>query len=172
MHRNGHYGASLLAYAPIGFVVIALGFPTAAVGGGVLALGLAMVPDWDQRIPNVPHRGPTHTVHFAAAVGAVTGLLGAAMGASVSSPDVDALAVFGGAVLGATTGTVSILAHIGADALTPMGVEPLGDDGPYITYDLWRADSTLGNYALLVLGGAAALLAFYLGRGVHAALAG
>lgn len=45
MHRNGHYGASLLAYSPLGFVVIALGFPTAAVGGGALAVVLAMVPD-------------------------------------------------------------------------------------------------------------------------------
>ena len=168
MHRNGHYGASLLAYAPIGFVVIALGFPLAAVGGGALALALAMVPDWDQRIPNVPHRGPTHTVHFAAVVGALTGLLGAGIGASVS--DGAPLAILGAGVLGATTGAVSILAHIGADALTPMGVEPLGDDGPYISYDLWRADSMLGNYALLGLGGAAALGAFYLGRVVHGAL--
>lgn len=167
MHRNGHYGASLLAYAPIGFVAIALGFPLAAVGGGALALALAMVPDWDQRIPNVPHRGPTHTVHFAAAVGALAGLLGAGIGASVS--DGAPLAVLGAGVLGATTGSVSILAHIAADALTPMGVEPFGDDRHY-SLDLWRADSLLGNYGLLVLGGGAALLAFYLGRGVHAAL--
>jgi len=168
MHREGHYGASLLAYSPLGFAVTALGFPTAAVGGGALAVVLAMVPDWDQRIPGVAHRGPTHTVHFAAVVAVGTGLLGAGMGVSVS--DGNALVALGAGVFGATTGAVAILGHIGADALTPMGVTPLGEGGPYISYDVCRADSTLGNYGLLALGGAAALIAFYAGRGVHAYL--
>lgn len=79
MHRNGHYGASLLAYSPLGFLAVAIGFPVAAVGGGVLAVALAMVPDWDQRIPGVAHRGVTHTVYFAAVVAVPTGLLGAGM---------------------------------------------------------------------------------------------
>jgi len=170
MHREGHYGASLLAYAPLGFAVIAVGFPAAAVGGAVLAVALAMVPDWDQRIPGITHRGITHTVHFAAVIAIGTGLLGAGMGASVSSPGVNPLVVVGAAVFGAATGAVAILAHIGADALTPMGVAPLGDGGPHITYDVCRADNTLGNYGLLALGGAAALLAFYLGRAVNAVL--
>lgn len=168
MHREGHYGASLLAYAPLGFVVIALGFPTAGVGGAVLALGLAMVPDWDQRIPGITHRGVTHTVHFAAVVAVVTGLLGAGMGASVSDGNV--LVVLGAGVFGAATGAVSILGHIGADALTPMGVEPFGSDGPHYSYGVCRADNTLGNYGLLALGIAGGLVAFYAGRGVQAAL--
>lgn len=168
MHREGHYGASLLAYSPLGFVVIALGFPAAGVGGGALAVGLAMVPDWDQRIPGVAHRGVTHTVHFAAVVAVATGLLGAGMGASVS--DGSPLVALGAGVFGATTGGVSILGHIGADALTPMGVDPLGDGGPHYSYGLCRADNTLGNYGLLALGIAGALAAFYAGRGVQAAL--
>jgi inner membrane protein len=170
MHREGHYGASLLAYSPLMFVTVALGFPSAGVGGGALALVLAMVPDHDQQIPFVKHRGVTHTVYFAAVVAVGTGLLGAGMGASVSSPDVNLLIVLGGAVFGATTGAVSILAHIGADALTPMGVEPWGADGRHISYDVVRADSLLGNYGLLALGGVAGLLAFYIGRGVNAFL--
>jgi inner membrane protein len=170
MHREGHYGATLLAYAPLGFVVIALGFPTAGVGGGALAVALAMLPDWDQRIPGVKHRGVTHTIHFAGAVAVGTGLLGAGMGASVSSPGVAPLVVGGAAVFGATTGAVAILAHIGADALTPMGVEPLGEDGPHLCYDVCRADSTPGNYGLLALGGAVALVAFYAGRGMNVVL--
>jgi len=168
MHREGHYGASLLAYSPLGFAVTALGFPTAAVGGGALAVVLAMVPDWDQRIPGVAHRGPTHTVHFAGVVAVGTGLLGAGMGASVSDGTV--LVTLAAGVFGATTGAVAILAHIGADALTPMGVDPLGDDGPHLCYDVCRADSLFGNYGLLALGGAAALVAFYGGHGVNAAL--
>jgi inner membrane protein len=169
MHREGHYGAALLAYAPLGFGALALGFPTAGVGGAVLALALAMVPDWDQRIPGITHRGVTHTVYFAAGVAVVTGLLGAGMGISVS--DGRALVTAGAGLFGATTGAVAILAHIGADALTPMGVTPLGEDGPHISYGVCRADSTLGNYGLLAVGITGAVLAFYLGRGLHTALA-
>lgn len=168
MHREGHYGASLLAYAPLGFVVTALGVPTAAVGGGVLAFALAMVPDWDQRIPGVKHRGVTHTVHFAAVVAVVTGLLGA--GVVAAQDGVGPLAIAAGGVFGAATGALAILGHIAADALTPMGVKPLGADGPHISYDVWRADDTLGNYALLGLGVAAVLVAFYAGRGLNAVL--
>jgi inner membrane protein len=170
MHREGHYGASLLAYAPVGFVVIALGFPTAAVGGGALAVLLAMLPDWDMKLPGVAHRGPTHTVHFAGAVAVGTALLGAGMGATVATGTDTALVALGAGVFAGATGGLAILAHIGADALTPMGVEPLGDDGPHFSYGVCRADSTLGNYGLLALGGGVALLAFYLGRGVNALL--
>lgn len=167
MHREGHYGASLLAYAPLGFVVVALGFSTAAVGGGALALGLAMLPDVDLRLPGVAHRGPTHTVHFAVAVAVGTGLLGAGIVATATSRGL--VAILAGGAFGAATGALAIGAHIGADALTPMGVEPLGDGGPHYSLGVCRADSTVGNYALLALGGAAALLAFYLGRAAQTA---
>lgn len=170
MHREGHIGASLLAYAPLGFAVIALGFPSAAVGGGALAVALAMLPDWDMRIPGVTHRGPTHTVHFALLVAIPAAALGGGMGATVATGPATPLVVFGAAVFGGATGALAILAHIAADALTPMGVDPLGDDGPHISYGVCRADSTLGNYGLLALGIGTALLAFYLGRGVNALL--
>lgn len=106
---------------------------------------------------------------MAGVVAVGTALLGAGMGASVSTPGVDPFTVVGAAVFAGVTGAVSILAHIGADALTPVDVEPFGEGGPHITYDMCRADSTLGNYGLLALGGAAALVAFYARRGVSVA---
>ncbi|WP_394295466.1 hypothetical protein [Halorubrum kocurii] len=42
-----------------------------------------MIPDWDQRVPFISHRGPTHTVWFALLVGAVYAAIGAALGSSV-----------------------------------------------------------------------------------------
>jgi inner membrane protein len=69
MHRERHVGAAMLAYAPLGAVVLALGFDTYALLGAVVAVGLAMLPDYDQRVPSVRHRGPTHTVWFALTVG-------------------------------------------------------------------------------------------------------
>jgi len=80
MYRNGHYGAALLAYTPIGTAAILLGSPNAATAGGIATVFLATVPDLDMKIPGVAHRGPTHTVHFAATVGIV---LADALGAGI-----------------------------------------------------------------------------------------
>jgi len=170
MYRDGHIGAALLGYSPLGFIVIAAGFPPAAVGGGLLAAALAMLPDWDMKIPGVKHRGATHTVHFAAVVAVATGLLGAGMG-STTAPG-DPVAIVAAGAFGAATGAITILSHIGADALTPMGVKPLGDDGPHVSYDLCRADSTVGNTLLLGAGATAAIVAFYAGEAVRAGVAG
>ena len=148
MHKKGHYGAALTAYAPVGMGALTLGFDVAAVGGGLIAVGLAMLPDVDMNLPNVAHRGPTHTVHFALGVGAVTGVLGGVIGQAATSQWL--LAVGSGFYL-ALVGGLTIGSHIAADALTPMGVTPFGDDRHY-SYDLWNADSVLGNYGLLALG--------------------
>lgn len=167
MHREGHIGAALLAYAPLGAVVLAFGFKAAAVGGALAAGGLAMLPDYDQRIPGVRHRGPTHTVHFAGAVAVGTAAVGAFI--AYLLPGLGAVDAVGVAIFGAAVGAVTILSHIGADALTPMGVEPFGDGRRY-SYEVCRADSLLGNYGLLALGLAVALLAYGLGSGIHALL--
>ena len=120
MHKKGHYGATLLGYAPLGAVTLAVGFEAAAVTGGAVAVALAMVPDLDMKIPGVAHRGVTHTVRFALAIGAVTGTVGVALAAVGGAPV--AVAV-GAGVFGFVTGAVAIGSHIAADALTPMGVE-------------------------------------------------
>jgi inner membrane protein len=148
MHKKGHYGAALTAYAPIGMGALAGGFDVAAVGGGLLAIGLAMFPDIDMNLPTVSHRGPTHTVQFAFVVAAVTGVLGGLLGHAATS---QWLLTIGSACYLALVGGLTISSHIAADALTPMGVTPFGDDRHY-SYDLWNADSVIGNYGLLALG--------------------
>lgn len=52
-------------------VVAAVGYQDAALLGGIAMAGLSMVPDLIISVPFVPHRGPTHTVHYAglAAIG-------------------------------------------------------------------------------------------------------
>ena len=47
---------------PWGAVTLALGFDTLAPLGTAGAVGLAMLPDYDQWVPGVSHRGPTHTI--------------------------------------------------------------------------------------------------------------
>lgn len=166
MHREGHIGAALLAYAPVGLIVFVVGFEGAAMAGAVGAGLLAMVPDYDQRIPGISHRGLTHTVWFAALVGIGLGLTGVAIGANDGMVPAIGLGVFGLLV-----GTVTILSHIAADALTPMGVEPyapLRDD--HYTYDVARAANPIANYVLLALGVIASGLALVAGKAITSAL--
>ncbi|WP_135666986.1 metal-dependent hydrolase [Halorhabdus rudnickae] len=166
MHREGHIGAALLAYAPVGFVIFVVGFEGAAMAGAVGAGLLAMVPDYDQRVPGISHRGLTHTVWFAALVGIGLGLIGLAIGSNDGI-----LAAIGLGTFGLLVGAVTILSHIAADALTPMGVEPFApvrDD--HYSYDVARAANPIANYALLVLGVIALGLALVAGNAITSVL--
>ena len=160
MHREGHIGAALLAYTPVGGVALALGFDMFALVGGVVVVGLSMLPDYDQRVPGLDHRGPTHTVWFALLVGLVLGVVGGLAGRE-SGP----LAVLGLAAFGFLVGVVTIGSHILADSLTPAGVRPFA---PYrdrrYSYDLARASNPIANYALLTVGVVTVALGFALGN--------
>jgi inner membrane protein len=147
MYKTGHYGAALLAYAPVGYLL--LGWrPGLAVLGGAGVLALATLPDTDQRIPLIRHRGPTHSLLFLALVAGVLGAAGWSLGGGLSLGTPPELALFG-----ALVGTVGIGSHLLADMLTPAGINlfwPLPRD-PYSLY-VARADNTLANWALLALG--------------------
>ncbi|MFW5938937.1 MAG: metal-dependent hydrolase [Halolamina sp.] len=150
MHKTGHVGAALLAFGPIGFVAGAIGGAEVVLLAGGVAAGLASVPDVDTQVPFVPHRGPTHTVWFAALVG-----IGVAFGGFLVGLQTGVLVGIALGVLGAITGTVAIASHLAADALTPMGIRPFTPwCERHYTWDLVSAANPIANYALLGLGGA------------------
>jgi len=147
VYRNGHYGAALLAYAPVAFAVTAAGYQTLALAGGAVAAALATLPDVDVKLP-IPHRGPTHTLWFALAVGLATGTGGLLLGRELGVATALALGGFGFLV-----GTLAICSHIAADALTPMGVTPFTPlSGRHVTYDIVKAKNRVANYLFLVVG--------------------
>ncbi|QLH83709.1 metal-dependent hydrolase [Halosimplex pelagicum] len=166
MYRTGHYGAALLVYAPVGGALLAAGFDAAALVGGAVVVGLSGLPDVDQRIPFVEHRGPTHTVGFLVLVALAVGGAGVAVGEAVATEEAvlsgDAtasgapVASGGTAALGAfgfLLGSLAVASHLLADALTPMGITPFRplSDAHY-TLALTRADNAAANYLLLGLG--------------------
>lgn len=61
MLRLGHYGAAMLAYAPVVSVLDPSDLFT-ATAGFVLVLVAARLPDIDQRVAFVTQPGPIHTV--------------------------------------------------------------------------------------------------------------
>lgn len=171
MYRAGHLGVALLAWVPVGAGLVLAGAPGLAILGAGTMVGLSMLPDHDHDVPLIDHRGITHTLWFALAVGAIGGgvgwwlgvsgagaaVLGLAPGAVVDAPEGVVLGAFGFGV-----GTFAILAHLLADALTPSGVPLLWPlSGRRYTLGLWRADNAVANYGLLALGAFSVAIAVF-----------
>jgi len=147
VYRTGHLGVSLLVFAPIGYLLVAVGQPLAALATGGAMLWLAMLPDVDHRIPGIPHRGPTHSLLFAALVGGAFAGAGALLAEGVGAVGRVQLTLFGFFV-----GFVSVGAHLLGDVLTPAGVNLFWPWGREFSLYVTRADSTIANYGLFLLG--------------------
>jgi inner membrane protein len=165
MHREGHVGAALLAYAPLGALVNLVGATELAVIGGLATAAVSIVPDYDLRVPGISHRGITHTVYFAGLVGVAVAGIGGVVGWNAEG--------YAGAVVlslfGLCIGVIDIGSHILADMLTPMGVDPYLK-GESRSFDVVRADNPVANYGLLAIGLVAVGLAAGLRAGVQAIL--
>ena len=161
MYKTGHWGAALLVYAPVGYLLLRSDPLLAFVGAGVV-LWLATLPDVDHRLP-VRHRGPTHSLLFLALVAAALGAVGGALGAGTYRP-VEALPGVG---LGVVLGVVAIGSHLLADMLTPMGVNPFWPlPARRMSLRVTRADDALANYALFGAGVAVSVATLYLAGSV------
>lgn len=152
MYRSGHYGVALLAYAPILYVLGSLDSVVAAGAGLAVVLALTPLPDADHDLPLVSHRGVTHTLLFAGVVGALVG------GATWVVAGPSGLAIAPAQAVGLTVGAggaaaFAILAHLLADALTPMGVAALWPaSSERYSLGVTTADSTGWNVGLFALG--------------------
>ncbi|USZ77165.1 metal-dependent hydrolase [Halorussus vallis] len=159
MFRPGHYGVTLTLYAPVGCWLVATGDPVAAYLGGAGALWLTMSPDWDSRVPFITHRGSTHTLLFAALLGAAAWVAATLAGVGTTPFGPTDLRTFAAGVA-----SFAVLSHLVADLLTPMGVAvfwPL--TSRRYTASLVRASNRTANYLLFALGVFATAVAAYLG---------
>lgn len=158
MHKTGHIGAALLVYSPIGLLLLITGQEELAVLGGVGMVALATLPDSDQRLPFVPHRGPTHSLTFAAVLGLVLGVAGFVLGEYVTAVPAISMGVFAFAI-----GVLAVLSHLAADSITPMGIRPFWPFSRWhYSANIVRAKNPIANYLLLAVGIAAvtAMLVF------------
>lgn len=176
MHRTGHWGLAMLFYAPVVFGVLSVSknyFPLLVVGA-VLTSGLCMLPDIDQRLPRVPHRGITHTIWFAVVVGGILygiGIVGTRLVAhglgywGLQLPGQFAPPTVGGFF--GVVGVVVVLSHLVGDWMTKMGIRPY--------YPLSRrkhrlgrvyANSLIANGVLYGVGLLAIIASFLVGMDV------
>lgn len=154
MYCKGHYGVSLLVFAPVGGALVAAGRPGLALVTGGAMVSLATLPDVDTRIPGMTHRGATHTLAFTALVGVVLGFVCAFVAARTPFGH-----VVGGAY-GFGLGVLAVGAHLLGDLLTPAGVAPFWPlSGRRYSLSVTTAADPLWNYALLAAGVLAAFAA-------------
>ncbi|MFC4356780.1 metal-dependent hydrolase [Halobium salinum] len=150
MYRTGHYGAALLAFAPVAYLLLSIGEPALAVVAGGGMLWLAMLPDVDHRLPLVSHRGPTHSLGFAGLVGGAFAGVGLLLGSAMGF---ETVAGIGLGAFGFIVGAVAVVAHLLADVITPAGAPLLWPlSGRRYSLDLARADNVVWNYGLFVVG--------------------
>jgi inner membrane protein len=162
VYWKGHYGVSLLVFAPIAFALLAVGRADLAVVTGGVMLWLATLPDIDHRLPLIPHRGPTHSLVFAALVGGIFAAVGAVLEVA-GGGTAWSIAGLSLPVVGFAIGALAILAHLLGDALTPAGVNFLWPVSTRTyTIGLCRADNTIANYGLFAAGVFATGVAVYL----------
>lgn len=151
MHKTGHVGTGLLVYSPLGLLLLLAGLDELAVLGGVGMVALATLPDCDHRLPVVSHRGPTHSLAFAAAIGTVLGAAGFALGEYVTSVSAGTMGAFAFLI-----GVFAVLSHLAADSITPMGIRPFWPvSGWHYSANVVRAKNPIANYLLLTIGVAA-----------------
>lgn len=148
MYRQGHIGISLILYLPLAYHLIHSG-NLLLTGFGVIAmLATTMLPDIDHQIPMLPHRGVTHSVWFAGGVGYAVYRICTDLLAIIQVATSESAAVFLGTMAG-----YGIISHLVADALTPMGVQPLT---PFLsarwTFNLAQSSNALVNKSLLIAG--------------------
>ena len=164
MHAQGHKGIALLLYSPITYFLLNTGQLFLAIGGLVVVLFLSMLPDKDMVIPLLRHRGPTHTIWFAIAVGLA--LAGVGLGIQFGLDEVGIVAVAVPIGFLFLVGFLSIVYHIIGDAMNPTGVRPYRPVSNHKhALGVAKSSSFVGNWGFYLLGLVANLVA--IGLALH-----
>lgn len=166
---------AMLAYAPIAYGLLLGGHQALALLGFVGMLFVEPLPDNDFRIPGLRHRGISHSILCAVVIGGVIATFGWVVGewlavmladtvaqSALATPlshhvtflrQLDGMALAG---IGFAIGSFGIIVHLLGDAITVGGIRPFAPlSRRQISLTSLRADSSIANTLLFVLGAAA-----------------
>jgi len=170
MHGPGHYGINALLFAPFLYVFAMFNQLELALFVGCIMWITARLPDKDiyfddsfsqgsailSLVP-ISHRGITHTVWFAPAVGLVTG-------AGLAYLPIPGTTQFGRVFVGIFFGTLGITGHLLGDIITPMGLKPLAPaSNQKWSFTICTASNFFANSLFFLTGVLACLAAIYFG---------
>lgn len=172
MHKEGHHGTVLLVFAPVALLLASLGYVVEIAIGFMVLNSLAMLPDIDMRIPLIKHRGITHTIWFALAVGLAIGLAAAYSSTFIvfwrPVDTVWHIAAYG--LYGFLLGLLAVFGHVLGDVVTVSGVKffyPVSNK-KYRVENKWLnlptlASSDLANYLFILTGLSAFIISVVVG---------
>ncbi|MFC6951922.1 metal-dependent hydrolase [Halorubellus litoreus] len=163
MYALGHLGLVLLAFAPIARHLRRTNRTPLAAAGTIQVAALSTIPDADLLLASVSHRGVTHTVWFALAVG--SGLATLAALRALRRPPAPGRRRWTAGLASGLIGAFAVLAHLVGDVITPMGITPLAPvvDAHYSLAVVNAADPSANN-ALFALGVLATTSTWIAGR--------
>ncbi|NEU57015.1 metal-dependent hydrolase [Halorussus sp. MSC15.2] len=148
MFPPGHYGMALALYAVVGYGLLSRGYERDALSGGGIVLAYTLFPDLDGQFEFLVHRGVTHTLWFALAVGVFCVLVVAS--SLRHRPRREAIR---GALWAFFLGSSAVVAHLLADVINPWGVMPFYPvSSALYSLDVVRATNDTANYAMLAAG--------------------
>lgn len=75
MERSGHLGLALLFISPVTIIATILVSPVWGVFTTIIAISVFHIPDLDQKVPTIKHRGISHTIWAALALGSISGAI-------------------------------------------------------------------------------------------------
>lgn len=140
MHNRGHLGVTLILLSPILFYLLVNEYLFTAFYATLLALLCTTLPDIDLKfqtkstilhrtpvirrfVPNIRHRGITHTIWFAMFIGTLSA--GVSTGLLYWNEVIVFLPETQFIVLSFGLGFVSVLFHVVGDMITPRGINPI-----------------------------------------------
>ena len=164
MYTKGHIGISLLLYAPIMSWLLANGFVGFGIAGFLFVGAFATLPDQDQNVWFLSHRGRSHSIGSAFIFGLSTVLILVLvftfsamflvpLGSIIGVPPMAIIGFFG------FISVFTFISHLLADLLTPSGVRvlrPFSDKkyGAGLVY----ASNPVANIAFWLIGWIAVIL--------------
>jgi inner membrane protein len=151
---------ALALYAVVGYALVSRGYVRDALSGGGIVLSYALFPDLDGQFEFLVHRGVSHTLWFALAVGGLCVLVVASSLRERSRRE-----ALRGALWAFFLGSFAVVVHLFADLLNPWGVMPIYPVSPALySLDLVRATNDAANYAMLAFGVGCAAAAWVASR--------
>lgn len=172
MYKSGHFGISLLCYAPILYLLIEINLLLAGFIGLFTVIVFCSTPDLDLKIPKVKHRGYSHTVLGAAFMSPFLGFFIAAVyhygTVMFEFFNIDLIYSTGQIALVATVfAFFTLLTHYIGDIFTPTGLKPLAPfNKKRYTLDLFYAKNPLANGLACILGIVSIVVVLHLQFGI------
>lgn len=179
MDRHGHVGFDLLVFTPIAYYLLHSGQTALAMVGLLGLFVLEPLPDIDDLIPGVEHRGTSHSVFSALVIGVLCGfflyvlstyvvsmITRMAFGQPVIVSDVprrSPLNANRNALIGFWIGAGAVVTHILGDSLTSSGIRPLLPFAPFrLSFDIVSEQG--GTEFVLFTGGCLAFCGVVISR--------